>query len=163
MFINFTNSQNSGNGTQSIFYDDPSVFYISLHGSPDYPFYTGSEEEKGEGAGLGYNINVPLHPQTTTDEIYLDNLNRVLNLDSVVKFDAEIVIVSLGLDTWCEDPVGGMKLLKDMETYKKMGSMMKKSPSCQNRPFLFVQEGGYTVEKLGDLAGRVLQGYLAQE
>ncbi|CAO3625957.1 unnamed protein product [Mucor hiemalis] len=149
-----------GNGTQDIFYDDPSVFYISLHGSPDYPYFTGSAEEKGCGEGVGYNINVPLDPQTTTDEIYLDNLQRVLNDKDVIAFNAEIVIVSMGLDTWHEDPIAGMKGLKDLETYKKMGSLIRKSEGTKQRPVLFVQEGGYTVEKLGDMAGRVLQGYL---
>lgn len=153
---------NSGNGTQDIFYDDPSVFYISLHGCPDYPFFTGSADEKGRGAGLGYNINIPLDPKTTTDEIYLENLDRVLNNQAVVNFGADIIIVSLGLDTWFEDPIAGMKGLKDMNTYAKMGSMIKTSNGTKQRPVLFVQEGGYTIEKLGDLAGRVLKGYLEQ-
>lgn len=150
----------SGNGTQDIFYEDPSVFYISLHGSPDYPFFTGSVEEKGQGAGEGYNINIPLNPQTTTDAIYLNALKGVLENPAVVDFKADVVVVSMGLDTWCEDPVGGMKLLEDMATYKKMGSLIKNSSSTKTRPVLFVQEGGYTVQKLGDLAGSVLQGFL---
>ncbi|KAG2231227.1 hypothetical protein BDF21DRAFT_415020 [Thamnidium elegans] len=149
-----------GNGTQDIFYDDSSVFYVSLHGSPDYPYFTGSAEETGRGEGIGYNINIPLDPKTTTDAIYLDNLERVLNQQSVVDFKADIIIVSMGLDTWHEDPIAGMKGLVDMKTYRKMGSFMKTSASCIGRPVLFVQEGGYTVEKLGDLAGNVLQGYL---
>jgi acetoin utilization deacetylase AcuC-like enzyme len=152
----------SGNGTQDIFYDDPSVFYISLHGSPDYPHFTGSADEKGRGAGLGYNINVPLDPKTTTDAIYLENLDRVLNGRPVVDFGADIIIVSLGLDTWFEDPIAGMKGLQDMDTYSKMGSMIKTSNGTKQRPVLFVQEGGYTIEKLGDLVGRVLKGYLEQ-
>lgn len=152
-----------GNGTQDIFYDDDTVFYISLHGSPDYPFFTGAAEEKGRGKGVGFNINVPLDPKTTTDEIYLENLERVLNDPSVVDFKADVVIVSMGLDTWYEDPIAGMKGLKDMNTYKKMGALMKTTEGCKDRPVLFVQEGGYTVEKLGDLAGRVLQGYLEQK
>ncbi|KAI8883011.1 Arginase/deacetylase [Backusella circina FSU 941] len=150
-----------GNGTQAIFYDDPSVYYISLHGYPDYPYLTGSEEEKGEGPGLGYNMNIPLDPRTTTDEDYLRHLSHALNAGHVADFNADIVIVSLGLDTWCEDPVGGIDNLKDMDTYFKMGQLLKNSRGCQGRPVLFVQEGGYTVEKLGSLAGKVLQGFLA--
>jgi acetoin utilization deacetylase AcuC-like enzyme len=86
-----------------------------------------------------------------------------LNNSSVVDFKTDIVIVSMGLDTWHEDPIAGMKELKDMNTYKKMGSLFKTAQSCKDRPVLFVQEGGYTIEKLGDLAGRILQGYLEQE
>lgn len=66
----------------------------------------------------------------------------------------------MGLDTWHEDPIAGMKGLQDINTYKKMGSLIKTCHSCKNRPVLFVQEGGYTIEKLGDLASSVLQGYL---
>lgn len=150
---------NSGNGTQDIFYDDPSVFYISLHGFPDYPFFTGSTEEIGIGEGIGYNVNVPLDPAMTTDAIYLDHLTRVLQDLRTVEFNADIVICSLGLDTWHEDPIAGMKGLKDLETYAKIGSLFKTSKSCAGRPVLFVQEGGYTIEKLGQLAGRVLQGF----
>ncbi|KAI8136538.1 hypothetical protein BJV82DRAFT_527311 [Fennellomyces sp. T-0311] len=150
-----------GNGTQDIFYDDPSVLYVSLHGYPDYPFFTGSIEETGEGEGEGYNINIPLNPQTTTDDIYLDNLKNVLEGPVAEKFGADIVVCSMGLDTWHEDPVAGMKGLKNVATYFEMGRLLKTSKSCTGRPVLFVQEGGYTIEKLGLLAGRVLQGYLA--
>ena len=151
---------NSGNGTQDIFYDDPSVLYVSLHGSPGYPFFTGSTEEIGEGAGEVYNINVPMDPKTTTDDIYLDNLTKVLNGSATEQFAADIIVCSMGLDTWHEDPVAGMKGLKDVETYYKMGQLLKTSKSTVGRPVLFIQEGGYTIEKLGLLAGRVLQGYL---
>ena len=150
----------SGNGTQDIFYDDASVFYISLHGSPDYPFFTGSAEERGSGEGIGFNINVPLDPHTTTDDIYLENLKRVLNDPSVIEFNADYVIVSMGLDTWCEDPIAGMKGLVHIETYKHMGNLIRTSKGTQHRPTLFVQEGGYTIDKLGVLAGSILQGYL---
>ncbi|CDS03059.1 hypothetical protein LRAMOSA00461 [Lichtheimia ramosa] len=149
-----------GNGTQDIFYDDPSVLYVSLHGYPDYPFFTGSTEEIGQGEGKGYNINIPLDPKTTTDEIYLENLERVLQSQHVIDFGAEFVIVSMGLDTWHEDPVAGMKGVKKVETYFEMGKLIKNSKSTTGRQVLFVQEGGYTIEKLGLLAGRVLQGFM---
>src|SRR5215469_1061793 len=52
-----------GNGTQDIFYRDPSVFYFSTHQYPYYPG-TGSLEERGEGEGEGFNLNIPLGPGT---------------------------------------------------------------------------------------------------
>ncbi|KAI9274669.1 hypothetical protein BDA99DRAFT_498194 [Phascolomyces articulosus] len=150
-----------GNGTQDIFYDDQSVLYISLHGYPDYPFFTGSTKEIGKGQGQGYNINIPLNPKTTTDAIYLDHLTRVLQENQTVQdFDADIIVCSMGLDTWHEDPIAGMKGLKDVETYFKIGGLLRNSSSCKGRPVLFIQEGGYTVEKLGQLACRILQGYI---
>jgi acetoin utilization deacetylase AcuC-like enzyme len=51
-----------GNGTQAIFYEDPSVLFISLHQHSNYPVGSGLESERGRGAGEGYNINVPLPP-----------------------------------------------------------------------------------------------------
>ncbi|KAI7858841.1 hypothetical protein BDC45DRAFT_456933 [Circinella umbellata] len=150
-----------GNGTQDIFYDDSSVLYISLHGHPDYPFFSGSAKEIGRGEGQGYNINIPLDPKTTTDEIYLDHLTKVLEENQIVQeFNADIIVCSMGLDTWHEDPIAGMKGLKNVETYFKIGGLLKNSKSCKGRPVLFIQEGGYTIEKLGQLACRILQGFL---
>ncbi|KAG1215281.1 hypothetical protein G6F69_001171 [Rhizopus microsporus] len=151
-----------GNGTQEIFYDDPTVFYISLHGHPDYPYFTGSAQETGSGQGLGYTMNIPLLSTSTTDTIYLDSLNHALEDERVVRFNADIVIVSLGLDTWHEDPIAGMKGLQDPNTYKAIGALIKSSNGTKNRPVLFVQEGGYTIDKLGQLAVNVLKGFMEQ-
>src|SRR5690606_588718 len=57
-----------GNGTQDAFYDDPSVFYVSLHIDGHYPG-TGAARETGSGAGQGYTLNVPL-PAGTSAEHY---------------------------------------------------------------------------------------------
>lgn len=150
----------SGNGTQDIFYDDSSVLYISLHGYPGYPYFTGSSEEQGRGAGLGYNINIPLNPAITTDQSYLAQLHKVLENPKVVEFDPDYIICSLGLDTWHEDPVAGMKGMKDMDTYDKIGRAIKQY--AKSRPVLFVQEGGCHVESLGQLVSRVLEGFIQQ-
>ena len=151
----------SGNGTQDVFYDDPSVLYISLHGYPGYPYFTGSSEEKGRGAGHGYNINIPLDPAMTTDQSYLAQLQKVLlNDPKVIEFDPDYVVCSLGLDTWHQDPVAGMQGIKDMNTYDKMGCIIKQY--AQSRPVLFVQEGGCHIESLGPLVSRVLKGYIEE-
>ncbi|CAO3664807.1 unnamed protein product [Rhizopus stolonifer] len=145
-----------GNGSQEIFYKDPSVFYTSLH-AEDYPYFSGSVEEEGEGAGLGFNLNVPL-PKDTTDDQYLDALDNLLHHPRVVQFKAEAVIISMGLDTWHQDPIAGFNGIENTETYKKMGALFKTSTT--GLPVLFIQEGGYTVERLGELAVNVLEGYL---
>ena len=150
----------SGNGTQSIFYEDASVLYISLHGYPAYPYYTGAEDETGVGEGKGYNINVCLDPATTTNETYLTSLQNVLGADSFAcQFDADVVICSMGLDTWHENGGAGFKGVNDTTTYFKIGQIFQTVESCKGRPVLFVQEGGTMIEKLGCLATTLLEGY----
>ncbi|KAI7849053.1 hypothetical protein BDC45DRAFT_521850 [Circinella umbellata] len=138
-----------GNGTQSIFYDDPSVLYLSLHGYPAYPYYTGTETEIGFGEGKGYNINVCLDPATTTNESYLASLEIVLGSDSFAsQFDADVIICSMGPDTWHENSGAGFKGVNDITTYFKVGQLFQTAESCKGKPVLFVQEGGTTIEKL---------------
>jgi acetoin utilization deacetylase AcuC-like enzyme len=59
-----------GNGQQDIFYDREDVLTVSIHGHPSfaYPYFCGFAEEKGEGRGLGFNVNYPLKEQLTADE-----------------------------------------------------------------------------------------------
>ena len=84
----------SGNGTQDIFYLNSNPLYVSLHGSPDYPWFTGDESEKGEGEGEGFNINIPL-PKKTDDDEYLKILKNVID-ESIRPYNADYLIVSLG-------------------------------------------------------------------
>lgn len=98
-----------GNGTSKVFYDDPTVLYVSLHGSPDYPCesralqidllltsrpcadFTGAETERGAGAGLGMNLNFPL-PLGTDDDGYLSTLREAV--EQIRSFEADFLIVS---------------------------------------------------------------------
>lgn len=90
-----------GNGIQKCFYTVNNPTYISLHGSPDYPYFDGSENEKGSGEGYGYNFNVPL-PLNTNDDEYISALNDVLNKAvilfyrkfSYIRFLLELVLIS---------------------------------------------------------------------
>jgi len=96
-----------GNGTENIFYRDPSVLYCSMHQWPFYPG-TGGLEDTGQGAGEGYTVNLPL-PAGSTDADYL------LAFDSFFKpiveqFRPELVLVSAGFDCHRNDLIGGMKL-----------------------------------------------------
>lgn len=80
-----------GNGTSKVFYTDPTVLYVSLHGSPDYPYYTGGENERGSGAGVGANLNFPL-PLGTDDESYLRTLKTAV--EHIRSFEADFLFVS---------------------------------------------------------------------
>jgi len=131
-----------GNGTQRIFYEDDTVFYFSTH---QYPFYpgTGSEEEKGKGKGYGFTYNVPL-PAWTGDAVYEDIYSTTLP-DLINKFKPDIILVSAGYDLHRDDPL--TNLMVSTEGVGKIVEYILKSYSV---PFLFMLEGGYNLEALGE-------------
>ncbi|GAA5825012.1 hypothetical protein JCM5353_001144 [Sporobolomyces roseus] len=140
-----------GNGTSKIFYNDPSVLYVSLHGSPDYPYYTGASSERGGPLALNLNLNYPL-PLGTDNEKYLSTLKEAVQ--EVTKFSPEILFVSLGVDTFVDDPLTQFKVA--MEAYPEMGKLIR---SIQ-KPTVFVMEGGYCLPAIGGCVKGVLDGFL---
>ncbi len=142
-----------GNGTQRIFYDTDAVLYVSIHGDPDleYPYYTGFDDETGSGKGLGANLNMPL-PIGTDEERYLKALNRAC--EKILSFKPDVLILSLGLDTYKRDPI--CRFILEVETYEKIAKKIK----SLNYPTLVLQEGGYCVPDLGKLAVSFFKGYL---
>ncbi len=125
-----------GNGTQAIFYSDPSVLFCSLHAHPDddYPYYWGEADECGEGAGVGYNRNWPL-PQGTDDARYLITLDAALA--AIREFVPGHLVVSAGFDTVAGDPVGGFHVTT--EGLHEIGRRI----AGLGLPTVIVQEGGY--------------------
>jgi acetoin utilization deacetylase AcuC-like enzyme len=144
-----------GNGTQEIFYSDPSVLYVSLHAHPDtdYPFFWGAEEERGAGAGLGLNLNLPL-PKGTDDASYLAALE--VGLAAVRDFGPRYLVVSAGFDIALGDPsaIGG-GFAVSVEGMRAIGERMR----ALALPTLIVQEGGYGLDKLGQNAAAFLQAF----
>jgi len=98
-----------GNGTSDIYYSDPNVLYISLHQDPRtlYPG-TGFVEQIGEGAGEGYNVNVPL-PPGTGDETYLQALKEMF-VPLAKEFQPEIILANGGSDPHFADTLGSLGL-----------------------------------------------------
>lgn len=135
-----------GNGTQAIFYDRADVLFCSLHADPhdEYPYYWGYADETGTGSGEGANYNYPL-PFGTDEETYLAALDDALT--EVRHFSPDILLISLGLDTFVSDPVvtpgGGFKLQTD--SYARIGQRF----ATLNLPTVVIQEGGYYLEALG--------------
>jgi acetoin utilization deacetylase AcuC-like enzyme len=128
-----------GNGTQDIFYGDPSVYYISLHLSPHYPG-TGHVDERGAGAGANRTRNVPL-PHGTTAPRYRTAFTSVLDA-ALAEFDPQFILVSAGYDCMAGDPLGGLPLtsrdLYDMTTEVRAIA----DDRCDGRLVLML-EGGY--------------------
>lgn len=143
-----------GNGHQQIFYERKDVFTVSIHGKPDfaYPYFTGFADEKGEGAGEGFNLNYPLKELINGEE-YLVYLKKAIK--EIKNYKPEYFIVSLGLDPAKGDPTGTWSL--SAGDFKNNGAELGKLPY----PVLFVQEGGYKNRTLGINARNFFEGYLS--
>ena len=131
-----------GNGTQQIFYERDDVQFVSLHGDPKraYPWFIGHEDEIGAGKGRGYNINVAFGPEAEDDE-YVSRLAGVC--EQIAAFGPSMVIVSLGVDTYWNDPISDLALTTD--GYRRCGEVVKQL----GIPTLILQEGGYDIEAIG--------------
>jgi acetoin utilization deacetylase AcuC-like enzyme len=141
-----------GNGTQDIFYARSDILYVSLHGDPAdaFPYFSGYADESGTGAGHGFTLNLPLPPGTGFD--VWQNALRVA-LTRIANFRADALIVSLGVDTFAEDPISFFRLQSaDFLTYGRMIG------EC-SMPTLFVLEGGYAVGEIGINVVNVLTGF----
>ena len=141
-----------GNGTQSIFYNRRDVLTLSIHADPArfYPFFWGHENEIGEGNGMGYNVNYPL-PRGSGDDLFLEKVEQAL--DEIEDFDADMLVIALGLDAFEGDPFAGLAITT--EGYNKIASAIKARTST---PILMVQEGGYICDELGDNLVSFLEG-----
>lgn len=142
-----------GNGTQEIFYADPSVLYVSLHAEGDYPYFTGSTTEKGIDNGVNTNINYPL-PRGTQDSDYCATLSNAVQ--DIKRFDPGYLLLSLGVDTFADDPISDFKL--SHSCYTQIGQVV----ADLGKPTLFVMEGGYHMETIGKNVRAVLQGFEEQ-
>jgi acetoin utilization deacetylase AcuC-like enzyme len=140
-----------GNGTQQLFYGRPDVMYASLHGDPNraYPYYAGWADETGAGNGRGANLNVPL-PEHVDDERYLAELQRAI--DAIDRFGPDVVIVSLGVDTYELDPISDFRVTT--EGFESQG----RAVAALDKPTVVVQEGGYHVGEIGRNVHAFLRG-----
>jgi acetoin utilization deacetylase AcuC-like enzyme len=141
-----------GNGTQATFWDRGDVYVTSVHSDPtvEYPYHTGFADEVGVGPGEGTTRNVPL-PRGTGWTRYEPALHHAL--DGVRAFGAEVVVVSLGLDTAVGDRWG---FALDREAFARLGTALR----GLGRPLVLVQEGGYDLSTLGRDVAAVLSGVL---
>jgi acetoin utilization deacetylase AcuC-like enzyme len=135
-----------GNGTQGIFYDDPSVYFFSSHQYPWYPG-TGTRGEKGTGRGLGYTLNLPLRAATPAADQKRAFESALDNMAS--SFSPDLIIISAGFDSHVGDPLGQL-MLKD-EDFVALTRAVKEwaASSCQGR-LVSCLEGGYNLETLGE-------------
>jgi acetoin utilization deacetylase AcuC-like enzyme len=133
-----------GNGTQAIFYEDPTVLYFSVHQSPFYPG-TGMADEKGAGPGLGFTLNVPL-PAGSGDAEYIQAFEEQLQ-PAAASFKPDFVLISAGFDAAKGDLLGRMNV--SPEGYAELTRKVKRIARqyCQDR-LVAILEGGYNLETL---------------
>ncbi|QTF91532.1 histone deacetylase family protein [Halomonas sp. BM-2019] len=141
-----------GNGTQQIFYARDDVLFLSLHGDPRhcFPYFLGHADEHGEEAGEGFTVNYPLPPGTGYEawgEALEDALARIRAAD------CELLVVSLGVDTFEGDPISAFTLASGdfLDVGRRLASL--------SLPTVFLLEGGYAVAEIGANVANVLEGF----
>jgi acetoin utilization deacetylase AcuC-like enzyme len=141
-----------GNGTQGVFYARDDVLTVSIHADPVrfYPFFWGHAAERGEGPGLGANLNLPLARQTG-DAGFLAALDRAI--DRVRAFAPDALVLAFGLDAFEGDPFGGLAVTT--EGFARIGERA----GAAGPPTLVVQEGGYLCDDLGRNLEHFLGGF----
>jgi acetoin utilization deacetylase AcuC-like enzyme len=143
-----------GNGTQGIFYARGDVLTVSLHADPErfYPFFWGYASERGEGPGLGANLNLPL-PRKSGDEAFLAALE--VGVRRIRSFAPDALVVALGLDAFEGDPFGGLSVTTP--GFARMAEAI----AALGLPTVIVQEGGYLCDALGENLASFLAAYAA--
>ena len=133
-----------GNGTQHIFEQDPSVFYISLHQYPHYPG-TGARTETGIGAGAATTLNCPMSPGSG-DRHYRAAFKDII-LPAMRRFGPDAILLSAGFDAHRDDPLASIELTTD--SYVWMTEMMLElAADCGHGRLISVLEGGYNLNAL---------------
>lgn len=140
-----------GNGQQVIFYQRSDVLTISIHGHPRfaYPYFSGFEDEIGEGEGANFNMNLPL-PEQITNEQYLAALSKAIK--RVIRFQPDHLVVCVGFDTAKGDPTGTWGL--SGTDFSQIGQAIGR----MQIPTLLVQEGGYRTRNIGSNARHFFSG-----
>jgi acetoin utilization deacetylase AcuC-like enzyme len=142
-----------GNGTQEVFYRDPSVLYLSTHQYPYYPG-TGAAGEVGAGAGEGFTVNIPL-PAGCGDAEYL-RLFRDIVAPTAGKFAPDWILVSAGFDPHQRDPLGGMNVTE--AGFAAMASLLVDlAERHAGGRIALLLEGGYDLQALKHSVAAVLR------
>ncbi len=144
-----------GNGSQDIFYQRDDVLFLSLHGRPQdaFPHFSGYTDETGAGSGEGFTVNYPLPPGTdyAAWAAALEDACRRIR-----EYSPDALVVSLGVDTFENDPISFFKLCSD--DFSRYGGRLAQL----GLPTLFVMEGGYAVREIGVNTVNVLAGFLSR-
>ncbi|MGB0853003.1 MAG: class II histone deacetylase [Pikeienuella sp.] len=130
-----------GNGTEAVFYDDPSVLTISMHQEHNFPLDKGDAQDRGAGAGEGFNVNIPLCPGAG-DDAFLYAYDRIVR-PRLAAFKPDVIIVACGFDASGADPLS--RTLAGSFTFDALTErvMTDAKALCQGK-LVLVHEGGYS-------------------
>ncbi len=142
-----------GNGTQAMFYEDPSVLFVSSH---QYPFWPGSgaASDTGRGAGAGFTLNVPLKMGDRDDVVERTYAETVL--PRLREFKPELLMISAGFDAHEQDPLGQLRMTAAGFARLTEALLRVADEVCQGRVVL-VTEGGYDLKALSDGLDAVIE------
>jgi acetoin utilization deacetylase AcuC-like enzyme len=137
-----------GNGTMAVFWEDPTVFFASIHGDParEYPFSSGFACQVGGTRAPGATLNVPMAGGTDWQS-YKVALAGVIA--AVEAFNPGALVISLGLDDMLDDPVA-LPLARNRllpRDFAPMGNILLRGSLC-HLPMVVVQEGGYMLDRV---------------
>jgi acetoin utilization deacetylase AcuC-like enzyme len=141
-----------GNGTQEIFYEDPTVLFVSSHQYPYYPG-TGGADETGRGAGLGYTLNLPLAAGARDADVIPRYETEAL--PALERFRPDLLMVSAGFDAHERDPLAGCRMTTD--GFRALTALLRDAADrlCQGR-LVLVTEGGYDLSALAECLQAVI-------
>ncbi len=137
-----------GNGTQEIFYEDPSVFYISTH---QYPFYpgTGARTEIGSGRGRGYTLNCPMGAGSGEKD-YLEAFTKEI-VPALARYKPGLLVISAGFDAHKDDPLANINLTE--KSFAELTRfVLEVADKCCSGRIVSVLEGGYNLQALAKSA-----------
>lgn len=135
-----------GNGTQDIFWDDPSVLFCSTHQMPLYPG-TGARDETGSKNNV---VNAPLSPNVGSDHFREAFKSRVL--PALQDFSPDLILISAGFDAHHRDPLAQINLVGEDFDWAT-GRLMEVADRFAHNRVVSILEGGYDLEGLAESAG----------
>ncbi|WP_133650707.1 histone deacetylase family protein [Paraburkholderia flava] len=141
-----------GQGVQEIFYGRDDVLYVSIHGDPTnfYPVVAGFEDERGEGRGDGFNVNLPM-PHGSSEEAFFERLGDALRV--LKRFQPDALVLALGFDIYKDDPQSQVAVTT--EGFGRLGEAI----GALGLPSVIVQEGGYHLQSLEANARAFFDGF----
>ena len=148
-----------GNGTQSSFYQDPAVYYFSIHQFPHYPG-TGKEDETGEKEGTGFTLNMPM-AAGSGDLEYLEAFQNIL-YPAAEKFSPDFILISAGFDGHKDDPLSNLNL--STAGYQKLTRIiLNLAEECCGGRVVSILEGGYNLRAFSESADAHLCALMGKE